>query len=354
MSSSFKILLVDDQRFVLEGLIEQLNWERFQGVLCGSAANGIQAMEYLKTCCPDAIISDIKMPFMDGIELAKHVDESPELSGIPVILLSGYREFEYAKSAMKYHVNHYILKPVTRQKIEQLEDILTELYQARESSRSKLIELTEYNYQKEISLALNNHDISKIEDFFHSRLYQECMSGKYCDLMGGGLLNLLFDFLSDLRVNSEAIQSSRSHTLESFYELPNSASKLNYVETTFFDMLNLLNHQKSSNTDALYRYALQHIEEHFTDSNFNISFLATKMNITLSYLSTIFKQSAGTNLNVYITGKRLEHAKKLLKDPQYTISEVAHLSGYEDPGYFSSLFRKKIGMNPSEYRNCQL
>ena len=77
------------------------------------------------------------MPHMDGIELARQISESPILSGIPVILLSGYREFEYAKSAMQYHVQHYILRPVTRQKLEQLEDILTELYKSKEASHLK-------------------------------------------------------------------------------------------------------------------------------------------------------------------------------------------------------------------------
>lgn len=112
---------------------------------------------------------------MDGIELARQIDESPLLSGIPIILLSGYREFEYAKGAMRYHVNHYILKPVTRKKIEELENILLELYHARESSRAKLLELTDNSYQQEIASALRHNDINRIEDFFKSPLYRECI-----------------------------------------------------------------------------------------------------------------------------------------------------------------------------------
>lgn len=134
MESSFKILLVDDQQIVLDGLKKQLNWSRFNGLICGCVSDGAEAINFLQTCRPDVIISDIKMPHMDGIELARQISESPILSGIPVILLSGYREFEYAKSAMQYHVQHYILKPVTRQKLEQLEDILTELYKSKEST----------------------------------------------------------------------------------------------------------------------------------------------------------------------------------------------------------------------------
>ena len=131
MELSFKILLVDDQQIVLDGLKKQLNWSRFNGLICGCVSDGAEAINFLQTCRPDVIISDIKMPHMDGIELARQISESPILSGIPVILLSGYREFEYAKSAMQYHVQHYILKPVTRQKLEQLEDILQNYIKSR-------------------------------------------------------------------------------------------------------------------------------------------------------------------------------------------------------------------------------
>ena len=350
----FKVLLVDDQQLVLDGLKEQLNWERFHGTLCGTVTDGAEALSFIQECRPDAIISDIKMPHMDGIELARQIDESPLLSGIPIILLSGYREFEYAKGAMRYHVNHYILKPVTRKKIEELENILLELYHARASSRAKLLELTDNSYQQEIASALRHNDINRIEDFFKSPLYRECINGKYCDIMGMQLLSLLYNYLEDIHFTPNALNTSRAHTMKLFSELPNCALKANYVESTYFDVLNVIHQQKGNNTEALYRYAIQFIDQHYTDPDFTISFLASEMNISLSYLSTLFKQSSGRNLNNYITEKRLEYAKTLLRSLQYSIREIAHLSGYDDAGYFSSLFRRKVGMNPTEYRNCQI
>ncbi len=355
MTTSFKVLLVDDQQIVLEGLKEQLDWPRFCGVICGCVSDGIQAMEFLKSCRPDAIISDIKMPHMDGIELAKRIDESPLFSGIPLILLSGYREFEYAQSAIRYHVNHYILKPVTRQKLKQLEDILTQLYQEREASHQKLLAMTESSYPQEIADALRRHDISAIEDFFRSSLYRSCMEDKsWCDVMGSRLIGLLYDYLAEIQFTQKPLQASRSHTLKTWYELPNPASKANFLEELYFDILNMLLSQKGNNTSALYRYALQYIDAHYTEPDFSISAMADEMNITLSWLSTLFKQGAGKNLNGYVTEKRMERARMLLRSPHHSISEVAHLCGYEDAGYFSFLFRKKTGMNPTEYRNCQL
>ena len=65
MESSFKILLVDDQQIVLDGLKKQLNWSRFNGLICGCVSDGAEAINFLQTCRPDVIISDIKMPHME-------------------------------------------------------------------------------------------------------------------------------------------------------------------------------------------------------------------------------------------------------------------------------------------------
>ncbi len=354
MTDSFKVLLVDDQPFVLEGLKQQINWAGFHGVICGCVSDGREALAFLESCRPDAVISDIKMPYMDGIELAKSIYESPRFSGIPIILLSGYREFEYAKSAMQYHVNHYILKPVTRKKLNELEEILTRLSLARAASHKQLLALSEADYKKELIEALRRHDIDRIEDFFRSPLYCGCISGPNCNIMGGQLISLLYEYLEEIHFSLKSLHTSQAHTLDTFYTLPNSAAKANYLESLYFDILNLLIQTKSKNASALYRFALQYIEEHYTEPGFSISSMADEMNITLAYLSTLFKQNAGKNLNNYVTEKRLETAKQLLSSPNYSISEIAHRCGYEDAGYFSTLFRKKVGVNPTEYRNLHL
>ena len=73
MATIFKILLVDDQQIVLDGLKEQLNWARFHGSLCGCVSDGVQALEFLRSCRPDAIISDIRMPQVKKIHrLGRH------------------------------------------------------------------------------------------------------------------------------------------------------------------------------------------------------------------------------------------------------------------------------------------
>lgn len=110
-----KILVVDDEKIERNGirfLLKQLgiDAEVFEAV------NGVKALEFLQENSVDILLTDIKMPFMDGLTLIQNVvDKYPDMK---IIIFSGYGEFEYAKRAMKYHVKNYILKPVDPKEFE--------------------------------------------------------------------------------------------------------------------------------------------------------------------------------------------------------------------------------------------
>ncbi len=111
-----KVLLVDDEPYVLEGLRVMVNWAANGFVICGEASNGIDALELVKMCNPDLVITDIKMPGMDGLELIKQSYE--KLNSIAkFVILSGYDDFSYAKKAMNYNTRHYLLKPLDDEEI---------------------------------------------------------------------------------------------------------------------------------------------------------------------------------------------------------------------------------------------
>lgn len=107
----YKVLLVDDEALIREAISENIRWEEMGFSLMGVCENGKQAMEAIRKEQPDLLLTDINMPFVDGMELTKFVYENyPEMK---VIIISGFDEFEYAKNAVKYQVLEYILKPVT-------------------------------------------------------------------------------------------------------------------------------------------------------------------------------------------------------------------------------------------------
>jgi len=111
----FKVMIVDDEPIICNGLANFIDWNSIDCEILHEAENGIEATELIKEAKPDIIISDIKMPGMDGLELSKFVYENyPQ---IKVIILTGYADFSYAQIAIKYGVIDFVLKPAFTERI---------------------------------------------------------------------------------------------------------------------------------------------------------------------------------------------------------------------------------------------
>ena len=98
----------------------------------------------------------------------------------------------------------------------------------------------------------------------------------------------------------------------------------------------------------------RYIEEHFAESGLTLEFLAREVNISSTYFSALFKQTTGQSFINYVTSTRLKAAKKLLMVNGYKSYEVAMMCGYENATYFSTIFKRHVGMSPSEYREYAL
>lgn len=104
-----KMLVVDDEEIIREGICLAGEWAEHGIEVIGSAENGVEALEIIRTNKPDIILTDVVMPEMDGIELSRVIYE--EFPDIKIILLSGYNDFQYARSALEFRVSNYLLKP---------------------------------------------------------------------------------------------------------------------------------------------------------------------------------------------------------------------------------------------------
>jgi len=105
-----KILIVDDDVIIRKGLSEGIDWPQHGFELIGAAGDGEEALELMKLQTPDIVISDIRMPFMDGLELAERMNEL--YPRVKLVLLTGYQEYEYAKKAIEMRASEYLIKPI--------------------------------------------------------------------------------------------------------------------------------------------------------------------------------------------------------------------------------------------------
>ncbi|HEY5562616.1 MAG TPA: response regulator transcription factor [Clostridiaceae bacterium] len=107
----YKVLIVDDEPFVRDGLKLIIDWEQYGFYICGEASDGDEGLKLMEDKSPDLVITDIKMPEMDGFEF---IEQSKKNLGLNThfIILSGYSDFEYAQRAIRYGVINYLLKPI--------------------------------------------------------------------------------------------------------------------------------------------------------------------------------------------------------------------------------------------------
>ncbi len=107
-----KVFLVEDESIVREGLKKNIPWQEYGYQFTGEASDGEIALPMIRKIRPDVLITDIKMPFMDGLALSQIVTQ--EIPEIKIVIISGYDEFEYAQQAIRVGVEQYLLKPITK------------------------------------------------------------------------------------------------------------------------------------------------------------------------------------------------------------------------------------------------
>ena len=132
----YRVLLVDDEILVRDAIRRNIDWQKLGYELAGDCQNGKEAIEFVQEHPVDLVLTDICMPYVDGMELSHYLhDHCPE---VKIIIFSGFGEFEYAKKAIQYNVSEYLLKPVTA---VELTEVLKNMYQTLETARQEEMKL---------------------------------------------------------------------------------------------------------------------------------------------------------------------------------------------------------------------
>lgn len=130
----FKVLIVDDEVTIREGLKAKIDWDALGFAICAEAADGEEALRAIETHEPDVMFTDIRMPVMDGLRLLKECAE--RFPHVKTVVLSGYDEFSYAQVALRYGAKDYLLKPIIRKELTGLlERIRREFEEQRRDPR---------------------------------------------------------------------------------------------------------------------------------------------------------------------------------------------------------------------------
>ena len=160
---ALKVFLAEDESVVREGLRDNIPWQQFGYQFVGEAGDGEMALPLIRKTRPDVLITDIKMPFMDGLALSHIVgQEFPEMK---IIIISGYDDFEYARQAIQEGVEQYLLKPITRRTLQKA---LTEVKEKIESEQEQKNYLNKYQ-----------DDMHEYEQFFLRTFFEKGLPESY-------------------------------------------------------------------------------------------------------------------------------------------------------------------------------
>lgn len=128
---TYKVLLIDDEPSALEGMLMWIPWEELGLKVCGTCGNGRDGLSQMQELSPDLVITDVNMPLMNGLEMIAAWQQEGGRD-IKFAILSGYSEFEYAQTAIRYGISHYLLKPVfPEEAAEELRELVRELEQEK-------------------------------------------------------------------------------------------------------------------------------------------------------------------------------------------------------------------------------
>lgn len=377
----YKVFLVEDEIVTREGIRDSVDWASAGYQLCGEAPDGELALPLIQECRPEAVITDIKMPFMDGLQLCRALKAS--LPETKIIILSGHDEFRYAQEALQIGVTEYLLKPLSAQDLlvtlrrvaRQLDearrqhDHLRALEQAlAQAGPSEAAPRTDLSMLIDHRILLAKPDTSALMRFLRGGApteFESCFAAYLAPLGAADPSSrLLIDYVFTDVILSAAnvlreLGGSPDELLRELGRLEPLLARMQHL-----DQITALARQVAAHVLAhrdrqahghgtLIARARAYIDAHYADPELSLGTVAAHVTLSPSYFSVVFGREVGQTFIEYLTGLRIRRAQELLRTTALSASEIAYQVGYQNPRYFSSVFRKVVGLSPNEFRRPQ-
>jgi len=334
------VMLVDDEPLIRRGLKKLIDWQLHGFRIVGEADNGEEALELVAREETDIVVTDLKMPAMNGLELSEAL--KVRYPALKVIVLTGYDDFPYVQQSIRNGVADYLLKPVNADAlVRSLQQIKKQLEEERyrypfdiEASLLESVKAADADAAAEAVHAL-------FDEFHKFKVPQEIVL-RICDTVRLSLDRLLDQEGSGLK------DILRKNNLEK-----DDGRRPDAREELKEDLLHvvscLCDHRQGYANKRTIQAVIDYIECHY-EQDISLGDLAARFYLNASYLSQLFKSETRETFSNYVSKLRIEKAKKLLGDPHMKIQDISGLVGYGDPKYFGQLFKRMTGMLPSEYR----
>lgn len=181
-----KVVVVEDEWILRKGMIAAVDWAALDCTVVGEAGNGAEGLEIIRKEKPDIVITDIRMPVMDGLEMLK---QARKLHTFRSVILSGYSEFEYAKKAISLKIEDYLLKPVDEEELYMLmERLVGEIYEQRKENEkvqlTRFDKLSVFLTEENAKQRSENYYVSQTLEIIYSRYHMHISVGLIAEELG--------------------------------------------------------------------------------------------------------------------------------------------------------------------------
>lgn len=341
-----KIVIIDDEAIVIKGIQAMIARENTDFQVVDSAMDGIDGLAKILKHRPELVISDIRMPGMDGLSLIETARE--ECPDTVFFVISGFQEFEYARRALSLGVRGYIDKPVTISKIretlkmteeilkesEQIQDRQKRAYQEAYTRLNDLIYQNQYKgYEEvlnEVLMKLKKY-VSSLEEYKEESYKLICMS-----------FGIFYEQRKEKKEEQHFPSYQNIETLSDEQEVDAVTVEL------FKNMFRKFHEESLGGMHRTIKQLLEYIDGHYAQ-DIGLVELADQVEMNPAYLSILFKEEVGISYIKYLTRVRMDAAKELLKEGRKVV-DVSEMVGYSNYRYFCDIFKKQVGITPSEYK----
>lgn len=389
-------MIVEDEMFVRIGLENIVNWEDYQLELVPSASNGKEAFEHYEKYHPNLIITDIKMPEMDGLELISRIRMQDK--NVKFIVLTCLEDYQTAKQALNLSVSHYCnksdldIEELKRYVGEIMEGIAGEHTEEKQSHAAESDETFQKQWEaflfhgNDRSLsellqhyAKENHSyylvLGRMEGFGDEQNYGivqsvlheilEKQQAGSCLAVTKERMVLLYSLEnSPLEQQTEQISVYLRHLILAMQNYFNISVK--FASSPPFTDLNEFAEQwenlsLSSQQDGVLTLSenqissekifavTQYVREHLAE-NITLASAAEFVHFSPGYLSTLFKQELQVSFSSFVLNLRIKKAKILLLQGDDTLYSIAEQTGFHDASYLVKVFKRVTGLTPNEFR----
>lgn len=350
-----KVMLVDDEPFIMQGLSVLIDWETLGYKIVKMASNGGEAYEYLKDNSVDLIISDISMPVMSGLDLLGKIREEG-LSDAYFVVLSGYNDFDYARQAIRYTCMDYLLKPINK---DELTEILKKVYEEGRMVKKKDEDEAGASgkvvlYKKELDdliKAIETNELHAINTSVDA-LYDEIYSAGMNDDIVAMNLNYLQVQLIQLAVEQdESIDQEEvlNYINENVYDAGKTKGSRVHIKRFALGYADYLSQLRKNASRGVLAEVEKEIKLNYAD-NLTLRDLSKKYYVNTAYLGQMFKKKYNQSFKDYLCSVRINEAASMLLKSDDKIALISERVGYKDVDYFIQKFIEQKGITPAKYR----